>query len=75
MNTSTFYEVSRGYKLLKVLGITAVIFLVLVGIAGATQDSDAWYNKGNALKHLNKSDEAIKAYDKAIEINFHNYIA
>ena len=53
MNTSTFYEVSRGYKLLKVLGITAVIFLVLVGIAGATQDSDAWYNKGNALKHLN----------------------
>ena len=29
----------------------------------------AWYNKGDALKNLNKSDEAKKAYDKAIEIN------
>ena len=32
----------------------------------------AWNNKGNALTNLNKSDEAIKAYDKAIEINPHN---
>ena len=29
----------------------------------------AWYNKGAALDNLNKYDEAIKAYDKAIEIN------
>ena len=27
------------------------------------------YNKGLALDNLDKSDEAIKAYDKAIEIN------
>ena len=32
----------------------------------------AWNNKGVALAKLNKSDEAIKAYDKAIEINPHN---
>ncbi len=31
--------------------------------------SMAWNNKGNALKNLNKSDESIKAFDKAIEIN------
>ena len=29
---------------------------------------EAWTNKGNALKELDKNDEAIKAYDKAIEI-------
>ena len=29
----------------------------------------AWFCKGNALTNLNKYEEAIKAYDKAIEIN------
>jgi len=29
----------------------------------------AWFNKGVALAQLNKSCEAIKAFDKAIEIN------
>ena len=32
----------------------------------------AWNNKGNVLTKLNKSDEALKAYDKAIEINPQN---
>ena len=32
----------------------------------------AWNNKGDALTKLNKSDEAIKAFDKAIEINPHD---
>ena len=32
----------------------------------------AWYNKGVAIGKLNKSDEAIIAYDKAIEINPQN---
>ena len=30
---------------------------------------DAWYNKGVALNDLGKYDEAIKAYDRAIELN------
>jgi len=51
------------------------VFLLLVSITGAKQDSDGWFNKGNALSDLNKSDEAIKAYDKAIEINPQNSIA
>lgn len=35
----------------------------------------AWNNKGAALDKLGKSDEAIKAFDKAIEINPPNSIA
>jgi tetratricopeptide (TPR) repeat protein len=33
------------------------------------QNSLAWYNKGITLRHLNKYEEAIKAYEKAIESN------
>jgi tetratricopeptide (TPR) repeat protein len=32
-------------------------------------DSAGWYNKGNDLLHLDKYDEAIQAYNKAIEID------
>ncbi len=47
--------------------------LCLAEIAGATQDSDAWYNKGSAVDNLSKYEEAIKAYDQAIEINPHDF--
>ncbi len=43
--------------------------LILVNIASVTPDSDVWISKGNFLSDLNKSDEAITAYDKAIELN------
>ena len=72
MNIAECYEASRLHKFLKILVITAMVFLVLVGIAGATKDSDAWKAKGVALDNLNKSDKAIKAYDKAIETNLRN---
>ena len=52
---------------------TVTILILTLGSAAATldnpQDSMSWYNKGNALNKLNKFGEAIKAYDKAIEIN------
>jgi tetratricopeptide (TPR) repeat protein len=32
-------------------------------------NSKAWYNKGVVLGHLNRSNEAIKAYGKAIKLN------
>ncbi len=35
-------------------------------------NSTAWKNKGLVLDNLNKSDEVIKAYDKAIEIDSQN---
>jgi Ca-activated chloride channel family protein len=34
--------------------------------------SDDWYNKGNILARLGKTDEAIAAYDKAIKLNSKN---
>ena len=43
--------------------------LILVNIASAAQSSDAWLKKGIALEILKKNDEAIKACDKAIEVN------
>jgi len=35
-------------------------------------DSTDWYNQGLALSESNKYSEAIKAFDKGIEINPHN---
>ena len=67
-----YNKVSRRHTIIKALAITMLTFLILVSIADATQDSDAWVNKGNALFDLYKFDEAIKAYDKAIEINPQN---
>ena len=34
-----------------------------------TQHSDGFYNKGNALANLGRFDEAIKAYDKALDLD------
>lgn len=49
--------------------------MILVSIAGATKDSNSWDGKGIALNDLNKSDEAITAHNKAIEIDPQNSIA
>ena len=54
--------------------LTTVIILILT-LESATATSDnpqnsvSWFNKGLALSKLNTSDEAIKVYDRAIEIN------
>ena len=55
--------------LMKVLGITMSVLLILVNVANATQVSDAWGQEGNTLTQSGNYDEAIKAYDKAIENN------
>lgn len=41
-------------------------------IAGATQESASWVTKGLAHFDLNKYDESIKAFEKAIEIDPQN---
>ena len=44
--------------------------LMLVSIVGAAQSSTAaWIKQGNELMNSEKYNEAIKAYEKAIEIN------
>lgn len=40
-----------------------------VDVLQHTQHSDGFYNKGNALANLGRYDEAIEAYDKALELN------
>ena len=37
------------------------------------KNAGAWFNKGNALQGLDKYNEAMQAYDKAIEID-PNYV-
>ena len=32
-------------------------------------DSDAYYNKANSLRMLNRFEESVKSYNKAIELN------
>jgi tetratricopeptide (TPR) repeat protein len=69
MKKARYDLVSRKSAFLAVLGITALIFMSLVSIVGATQDSTAWIHKGTALGQLGKFGEAIQAYDKAIDLN------
>ena len=72
MNETKFDKASKKHMIIAVLGITAVALLMLVNIASAAQSSDAWLKKGIALEILKKHDEAIKACDKAIEVNPQN---
>ncbi len=43
--------------------------MVLITSAQSQQTAEDWFNKGGALNSQGKYDEAIKAYDKAIEID------
>jgi hypothetical protein len=51
------------------LGITLLMFLMLMNIAGAASFADIQNSGSNNISDLNKFDEAISAYNKAIEIN------
>jgi hypothetical protein len=52
-----------------IFGITMLMLLILVSSAGAVSFACIPNSENNNVLNLNKSDEAIKAYDKAIEIN------
>ena len=42
-----------------------------MGLFGRKKEDkkEEWYNKGNALKKLERNEEAIVCYDKAIQLN------
>ena len=69
MNEDKCDKASRKHTIITVLGIASMILLILVNIAGAAQSTNVWFHKGSELMNLGKYNEAIKAYDKAIEIN------
>ena len=72
MKKATYDKANRKYTVFMVLGIIVLEFLVLVSIAGAVQSTNIWFHKGSELMNSEKYDEAIKAYDVAIEINPHD---
>ncbi len=75
MNEAKCDKASRRHTIIKALGITVFEFLILVSIAvvgessNVLQSSNAWVHKGNELLSSAKFNEALAAYDKAIEIN------
>jgi tetratricopeptide (TPR) repeat protein len=75
MKKAIYDKASRRHTIITAIRITALEFLILVGIAGmeqslnALQSSNAWVHKGDELLSSTKFNEALEAYDKAIEIN------
>ena len=59
---------SRKYTYIIALGITVLVFLMLVSIAG-TPFADIQNSGSNNVSNFNKFDKAINAYYKVIEIN------
>ena len=55
-------------KKIKSMGRVILIFLLLGFMGCGEKSHKAWYNKGIALDDLGRYEEAIKAYDKAIEL-------
>ena len=49
--------------------VTILLFLVIASSCNLFQSADKCYNKGNDLCKLGKYEEAIKCFDKAIEID------
>ena len=76
MNKAKCDKISRKHTILKVIGITALTFLILVSIADAAQLADVPNSGSNNVSDLNKTIENdIKTQDKAIEINPQDPIA
>src|SRR5512136_761726 len=50
-----------------IVAVLAIIVLSLPAFAQTTAED--WFSKGNALFNQSKYNEAIQAYDKAIELN------
>ena len=69
MKKRTYYKANTKHTNIKILGITTLVLLILVSITGAQQSTNVWSHKGSELMSSEKYNEAIKAYDKAIEIN------
>jgi len=60
---------SRAHTHIIALGITVLVFLMLVNIAGTAPFEDIQNSSSNNISNFNKFDKAINAYDKAIEIS------
>jgi len=75
MNETKCNKELRKHTIIKVLGITTLVLLMLLNITGAVRSSDAWTEKCITLEISKNHEEAIKACNKAIEINPHDWVA
>src|ERR1035437_4888547 len=65
----SFDKANRKYTYIIAVGITVLVFLMLMGIAGTAQFAGIQTSSSNNVPNFNKFDKAINAYEKAIEIN------
>ena len=56
------------HTIIMTLGITMLMLLILVSLAGAGSFAYIPNSGSNNVSNLNKSDEAIKAYDKRFKL-------
>lgn len=52
--------------------VAMLLFLVIAGSCGKKLSAEDWTNKGNALDDQKKYEEAIKCFDKLIELDPNN---
>lgn len=69
MNKATYDNASKMHTIIMTLGITMLTLLILVSLTVAVPFAYIPNSGSNNVSNLNKSDEAIKAFDKALEIN------
>jgi tetratricopeptide (TPR) repeat protein len=69
MKKAIYHNAIIGHVLITALGSTMLVLLILVSFVGAGPFADISKSGSNNVSNLNKSDEAIKSYDNAIEIN------
>jgi tetratricopeptide (TPR) repeat protein len=69
MKTAIYNKESRGHVLITAFGIIMLALLILVSLTGAGPFADIPNSCSNNTYNLNKSDEAIKSYEKTIKIN------
>ena len=68
-NPANKYIISkRFFNLMRSIYTVFIILLVLMTSAQCQQTAADWFNKGDALTSQGKYDEAIQAYDQAIQL-------
>jgi tetratricopeptide (TPR) repeat protein len=68
MNIKERQAMIERYRVILSIGLIIAISLLLNFCSGTNKEAERWHNKGNALYNLGRNEEAIKAYEKAIEI-------
>ncbi len=69
MKNVSFDEASRKHIHIMGLGVSLLVFLMMVSIAGEAPFADIQNSGSNNVSNFNKFDKAINSYEKTIELN------